>query len=78
MRNRVKLPVLLYAAFFSFLSIFFWGGRVFFRAALTIYGSSQARGQIGAIATVLHHSHSKAGPEVCLRLTPQLMAMPDP
>jgi len=27
------------------------------------YGSSQARGQIGAVATDLHHSHSIMGSE---------------
>ena len=42
------------------------------------YGSSQARGQIGAIAAYLRHSHSNAGPKLCLRPTPQLMATPDP
>ena len=30
------------------------------------YGGSQARGQIGAVATGLHHSHSNARPEPCL------------
>ena len=29
-----------------------------FRAILMAYGSSQARGQIRAVATSLHHSHS--------------------
>ena len=33
-----------------------------FRAATAAYGSSQARGQIGAIAAGLHHSHSNAIP----------------
>ena len=33
-----------------------------FRAALTAYGGSQARGLIGAAAG-LHHSHSNAGSE---------------
>ena len=42
------------------------------------YGGSQARGRIGAAAAGLHHSHSNLGSELCLRLTPQLMAMPDP
>ena len=28
-------------------------------------GSSQARGQIGAVAAGLHHSHSNVGPEPC-------------
>ena len=49
----------------------------FFRAAVTAYGGSQARGWIGAIGAGLHHSHSNAGPKLCLRPTPQLMAMPD-
>ena len=42
------------------------------------YGGSQARGQIGAIATDLHHSHSHARSELHLRPTPQLTATPDP
>ena len=50
----------------------------FLRAAPTVYGSSQARGQIGATATRLEHSHSNAGSEPCLWPTPQLMVMPDP
>ena len=32
-----------------------------FRAILTAYGSSQARGQIGAATAVLHHRHSYTG-----------------
>ena len=47
-----------------------------FRATPTAYGSSQARGLIGAAG--LHHSHSNARSEPCLQPTPQLMAMPDP
>ena len=31
------------------------------RAALDAYGGSQARGPIGAVATVLRQSHSNAG-----------------
>ena len=31
------------------------------RAALAAYGSSQARGQIGATAANLHHSHNSVG-----------------
>ena len=38
----------------------------------------QARGQIGAIATGLHHNPSNLSSEWCLRPTPQLMATPDP
>ena len=49
-----------------------------FRAAPTAYGGSQARGRIGAVAAGLCHSHSDAGFELRLQLTPQLMTMPDP
>ena len=42
--------------FFSFFSLF--------RAAPAAYGSSQAKGQIGASAASLHHSHSNAGSEL--------------
>ena len=38
-----------------------------FKAALLAYGSSQARGQIGAIAASLHHSHSNAWSKPCPR-----------
>ena len=49
-----------------------------FRATSAASGSFQARGQIGAVAASLYHSHSKAGFEPCLRPTLQLTAMPDP
>ena len=38
------------------------------------YGSSQARGGIGATAASLHHSHSNAGSDLRLQPTPQLLA----
>ena len=50
----------------------------FSRAAPTTYGGSQARGPIGAVATYLLQSHSKAESEPHLRPTPQLMATLDP
>ena len=50
----------------------------FFRAAPAAYGGSQARGQIGATAASLHHSHSNPGPELYLQPTPQLTAMAEP
>ena len=56
-----------------FLCVFF-----LFRAAPAAYGGSQTRGPIGAVATCLRHSHSKARSEPHLRSTPQLMAMPGP
>ena len=42
------------------------------------YGGSQAGGQTGAVAAGLHHSHSKAGSEPCLRPTPELTTTLDP
>ena len=54
-------------------------GEVWFfilRAALVAYGSSQARGQIGATAAGLYHSHTESEPR--LPPTPQLTAMLDP
>ena len=49
-----------------------------FRAVLVAYGDSQARGQIRAVATSLHHSHSIEGSEPHLRPTAQLTATRDP
>ena len=43
---------------------------VCFRATLVAYGSSQARGQIRAVASGLHHSHSNMGSELHLQATP--------
>ena len=56
----------------------FFGLFAFSKAAPMAYGGSQARGPVGAVAASLHHSHSNAGSEAHLGLTPQLMAMPDP
>ena len=47
-----------------------------FRATPSAYGSSQARGWIGATAASVHHSHSSSGSEPHLRPTPQLTATP--
>ena len=57
-----------------FFSLF--GGL--FRTTLTVYGSSQARGRIGAAAAGLRRGHSDAGSEPPLQPTLQLTAMPDP
>ena len=51
---------------------FFWGG------ASRAHGGSQARGQIRAVATGLHYSHSNTRSKLHLLPTPQLMATPDP
>ena len=49
-----------------------------FRTEPEAYGGSQARGQIGATAAGLHHSHSNLGSKPHLGPTPQLMATVDP
>ena len=56
--NVIVLKCLIYNCIF-----FFFLFLLIFRAASVAYGSSQARGQIGAVATNLHHSHSNAGSE---------------
>ena len=57
-------------------SLNFFKLKFFFllRATLAAYGSSQARGQIGAAAAGLQHSHSKARSKPWLWPTPQLTA----
>jgi len=45
---------------------------LFFRATPTADIVSKAKGQIGAVAAGLCHSHSNAGSEPCLQPTPQL------
>ena len=50
----------------------------FFRVAPKACRSSQARGQIGATAAGLCHSHSNARSELYLWPAPQLMAVPNP
>ena len=42
------------------------------------YGSFQARGLIGAVATNVYHSHSNAGSKSSLRPRPQITATLDP
>ena len=59
--------------FFFFFDLF-----TFSRAARAAYGGSQARRQIGAVATGLSQSHSKVGSKPRLQPTPQLLAMIDP
>ena len=71
----VVVVVELHELFIYFVFFFFF---VFSRAAPVVYGGSQARGPIGAVAAGLHHSHSNTGSEPCLRPTPQLTATLDP
>ena len=52
------------------LKKFFFYIFLLFRATFPVYGSSQAKGGIGAVAAAgLHHSH--VGSEPCLQPTPQ-------
>ena len=74
-----KKKKFLYVYIVNYLYIcFFFFSFFLFGATPTAYGSSQAKGWIGATAAGLHHSHSNAGTEPCLLLTPQLKAMMDP
>ena len=50
---------------------------VSFRAAPSVYGGSQARGLIGAVAASLRQSHNNAISKPSLQPTPQLTATPD-
>ena len=64
----------------DFFLVFFFIFHFFlsFRATPKVYGDSQARGLIGAVAAGLHHSHSNSGSERHLQPTLQLTATPDP
>ena len=61
-----------------FVSSFTFFSFCFFRAMLAAYGSSQARGWIGAAASSLRYSHSNARSELHPWPMPQLMTTPDP
>ena len=69
-----KFYILLFNLILFYFVLFFG----LFRAPLKVYGGSQARGQIGAAAAELHHSHSNSGSKQHLRPIPQLMATQDP
>ena len=74
--NLMRLEECIF--FFFFLYLIFFFVFCFFRAVPPAYGSSQARGQIGAAAAGHRHSDSHTGSKACLQPTPQLMATPDP
>ena len=50
----------------------------YLRATPGVYGGSQARDPIGAVATGLHHGYSNVPSKPCLQPIPQLTATPDP
>jgi len=62
---------------FFFVFVFVFVFLLFLWAAPEAYGGSQARGQIGAVATGLRQSHSNTGSEPRLQPTPQLTATLD-
>ena len=68
MQSRVEWSEIFKVGFFVgfVLFCFFVCLFAFSRAAPVAYGGSQARGQIGAIAAGLRHSHSNTGLELCL------------
>ena len=70
-----KLMQPLWKTRWRFLKSSFFG---LFRAALLAYGSSQARGGMGAVAAGLRHSHSNIRSELCLWPIPQFTATPNP
>ena len=62
-----QLPISGYSIFFINKNIFF----SYFRAVPTAYGSFRARGQMGAAAAGLCHSHSKTRSKLRLWSTPR-------
>ena len=63
------------SAYYLYFYILFYFIFCLFRAAPAACGGSQARGQIGAVAIGLRHSHNNTGLEQSLEFTPQLKAM---
>ena len=65
---RLYIPIVDATALFIYLFIFMYLLFIFllFGATLVAYGSFQARGQTGATAACLRHSHSNAGSELPL------------
>ena len=72
-KKNLYFTHLIFLGFLFFLCVFY-----LFSATPSAYGGSQARGQIGATASGLHHSYRNVGSKPHLRPTPHLTAMPDP
>ena len=70
--------ILFSGVYGGFCSIFFNFFFFLFTATPAAYGSSQARGQIGAVTAGLRHSCGNAGSKPHLQTTPHLTAIPDP
>ena len=67
--GRIFRPEMVFMVSIYLLRLF-----CFIRSTSSEYGSSQARGQIGATTASLHHSHSNVESEPHLRPAPQLTA----
>ena len=64
--SRIIPTVLSLMLIFIFIYLFI----VFSRATPVLYGGSQARSLMGAVAASLHHSYSNTRSELRLRPTP--------
>ena len=60
------------------MAFYFFYFFFIFRVTLVAFGSSQARGPVGAAAAGLHHSYRSARSKLLPRPTPQLTATLDP
>ena len=73
LQSCLRLPEFYWFCLTSYIRLlketFFFLLFFAFRAALSIYGNSQARGRIIATAAGLHHSHSNTGSKPSLRPT---------
>ena len=76
MGSLLSLLFLHFILLFYFI-LFYLFYFILFLVYPMAYGSSQARGRIGAAAASLHHSHNTVGSEWHLGPTSQLMTMPD-
>ena len=74
MAQWVKNPMDAFVSTILLLLLLFY----LFRAALLVYGSSQTRGSIGAVAAGLYHSHRNMGCQLHLQPTLELTATLDP
>ena len=76
MGKTLKILFSNHFIYLSFVCLFIY--LLLFRATPVAYGSSQARGLIGAATSGLHRSHSNTRSEPSLQPTPQLVAIVDP
>ena len=68
-QKSTNVVVVLKVVATSLFQLFFFYFFLLFRATFAAYGGSQVRGQFGATAANLHHSHSNTGSEPHLQPT---------